>query len=154
MIADEIRVGGRYERGEPTEEHDGLFGWRKFNNRRELGALVGLAPTPYNSGNSIRDQGISKSGNARVRTLMNQLAWDWLRFQPESALTHWFNKRFAPGGSRIRRIGITALARKLLIALWHYVEHDIVPEGAVLKRKPKQEVNLKEPVEKAFQQGA
>jgi transposase len=131
-----------------------LFGWRQFRNRRELGALVGLTPTPYSSGNAVRDQGISKSGNVRVRTLLNQLAWDWLRFQPSSSLTAWYNERFAAGGSRIRRIGITALARKLLIALWHYVEHDIVPEGAVLKRQPKQEVHEKEELDTAFQQVA
>jgi transposase len=120
-----------------------LFGWREFRNRKELGAFVGLAPSPYNSGNAIREQGISKSGNPRVRTLMNQLAWDWLRFQPGSALSLWFVERFASGGSRIRRIGITALSRKLLVALWRYVEHDIVPEGAVLKPGKKEEKERK-----------
>jgi transposase len=110
-----------------------LFGWRHFANRRQLAALVGLTPTPYASGESEREQGISKAGNRRVRALLVELAWQWLRHQPHSALSRWYQRRFAHGGKRLRRIGIVALARKLLIALWHYLEHALVPEGAQLK---------------------
>lgn len=110
-----------------------FFGWRQFRNRREIAALSGLAPTPYDSGSRTRDQGISKAGNTRVRTMSIEIAWAWLRFQPESKLSRWFEERFATGGKRMRRIGIVAVARKLLIDLWRYLEKDIVPEGAVLK---------------------
>lgn len=110
-----------------------LFGWRRFANRRELAALVGLTPTPYASGENAREQGISKAGNRRVRALLVELAWQWLRHQPGSALARWYQGRFARGGKRLRRVGIVALARKLLIALWHYLEHGLVPEGAQLK---------------------
>jgi len=109
-----------------------FFGWRRFRNRREVGALSGLAGTPYNSGDSSRDQGISKAGNKRIRCTMIELSWLWLRFQPESALSKWFWKRFGHGSSRMRRIGIVAVARKLLIAFWKYLEWDEVPAGAVL----------------------
>lgn len=111
-----------------------LFGWREFRNRRELGACVGLTPTPYDSGESQREQGISKAGSRRVRSLMVELAWLWLRYQPASALSQWFARRFAHGGKRMRRIGIVALARKLLIALWRYLHHGVLPEGAVLSQ--------------------
>jgi transposase len=107
-----------------------FFGWRQFANRRQVGALAGLAPTPYQSGESNHEQGISKAGNVWVRWVMGQLAWSWLRFQPESALTRWYYKRFGGGTSRMKRTGIVALARKLLIALWRYVEQGEVPEGA------------------------
>jgi transposase len=107
-----------------------FFGWREFANRRQVGALAGLAPTPYQSGESNHEQGISKAGNVWVRWVMGQLAWSWLRFQPESALTRWYYKRFGGGTSRMKRTGIVALARKLLIALWRYVEQGEVPEGA------------------------
>lgn len=110
-----------------------LFGWREFGNRRQLAACVGLAPTPYASGDSMREQGISKAGSRRVRSLMVELSWLWLRYQPDSALSRWFNTRFAQGGKRMRRIGIVALARKLLIGLWRYLQEGIVPEGAVLQ---------------------
>jgi transposase len=112
-----------------------FFGWRQFRNRREIAALSGLAPTPYDSGSCTRDQGISKAGNPRVRTMSIEIAWAWLRFQPESKLSRWFEERFAAGGKRMRRIGIVAVARRLLIDLWRYLEKDIVPEGAVLKCK-------------------
>ena len=111
-----------------------FFGWRDFRNRREVGALAGLTGTPYDSGDGVRDQGISKAGNKRVRYSTIELAWGWLRFQPESELTKWFWKRFGHGNKRMRRIGIVALARKLLIALWKYVENDEIPEGAVLMK--------------------
>jgi transposase len=110
-----------------------LFAWRQFRNRRELASLVGLTPTPYSSGDSEREQGISKTGNRRVRTAMIELAWMWLTHQPDSALSQWFENRFAGGGKRLRRIGIVALARKLLVALWRYLTLGLVPEGAVLK---------------------
>jgi transposase len=110
-----------------------FFGWRDFKNQRQVGACAGLAPTPYASGDSEREQGISKAGNRRVRSVMIELAWLWLRYQPGSALSRWFGRRFAGGGKRMRRIGIVALARKLLIALWRYVTEGIIPEGALLK---------------------
>jgi transposase len=99
-----------------------------------VAALAGLTPTPYDSGGSQREQGISKAGNKRIRTMAVEIAWCWLRFQPQSKLSQWFNERFAGGGSRMRRIGIVALARKLLIALWRYLEHGVIPEGAIIKR--------------------
>ena len=110
-----------------------FFAWRAFQNQRQVGACAGLTPTPYSSGDSEREQGISKAGNRRVRTLMIELSWLWLRYQPGSALSRWFQRRFAGGGKRMRRIGIVALARKLLIALWRYVTDGVIPEGAVLK---------------------
>lgn len=110
-----------------------FFGWRDFKDRRELGSLSGLTPTPYDSGGYQREQGISKAGNKRIRTLSVEMAWVWIRFQPQSKLSQWFVERFAGGGSRMRRIGIVAVARKLLIDLWRYLEHGVIPEGAVLK---------------------
>ena len=109
-----------------------LFGWRRFNNRRELVGSVGLGASPYSSGEMQRDQGISKAGNRRVRTLMVELAWAWLRLQSESALAKWYHERFA-GSGRSRRIGIVALARRLLIALWRFVEEGLIPQGARLR---------------------
>ena len=110
-----------------------LFGWRAFRNRREVAGYVGLTPAPYHSGASHHDQGISKAGNPRVRTLLIELAWGWLRWQPGSALSRWYQEKFAGGGGRTRRVGIVALARRLLVALWHYADHGVVPEGALLK---------------------
>ena len=110
-----------------------FFAWRAFGNRRQLGACAGLTPTPYASGECVREQGISKAGNRQVRSLMVELSWMWVRYQPDSQLTRWFQRRFGGGGKRMRRIGIVALARKLLIALWRYVQEGVVPEGAVLK---------------------
>ena len=110
-----------------------LFGWREFANRRELAGCVGLAPTPYASGDSEIEQGISKAGNRRVRAMLVEQAWKWLQLQPDSALTQWFNRRFASGGKRMRRVGIVALARRLVIALWRYLKHGEIPAGAVLK---------------------
>jgi transposase len=110
-----------------------LFGWRRFNNRREVAGCVGLTPTPYDSGGSTREQGISKAGNRRLRALLVELAWMWLRHQPQSALSLWFEQRFAGGGKRMRRIGIVAMARRLLVALWRYVQDGVVPPGAQLK---------------------
>jgi transposase len=110
-----------------------FFSWRDFRNRQQLAACAGLTPTPYSSGDDQRDQGISKAGNRRIRALMVELSWLWLRYQPDSALSRWYRERFAHGGKRMRRIGIVALARKLLIALWRYVEQGEIPDGAVLK---------------------
>lgn len=109
------------------------FSWRAFRNTKEVGAMSGLTPTPSQSGTVSREQGIGKHGNWRVRWMMIQLAWLWLRHQPDSVLTQWYWRRFGHGGARMRRVGIVALARKLLIALWKYVEHGVVPEGARFK---------------------
>lgn len=107
-----------------------LFAWRDIKNGKELGALVGLTPVPYDSGKSQREQGISKAGNKHVRALIVELAWLWLRWQPGSALSCWYQRRFGSGNKRARKVGIVALARKLLIALWRYVEQGKLPEGA------------------------
>lgn len=112
-----------------------FFGWRDFHNRREVGGASGLVNMPFASGDRSSDQGISKAGNRRVRTTLIQITWGWLRYQPDSALSQWFQKRFA-GSPRLRRIGIVALARRLLIALWRYIERDIVPGGAQFKPVP------------------
>ena len=110
-----------------------VFSWRVFRNGKQVGGMSGLTPTPAQSGDVQREQGISKAGNRRVRRVMIELAWLWLQWQPDSHLSQWFNRRFAHGGKRMRRIGIVALARKLLIALWRYVEWGEIPKGAVLK---------------------
>jgi transposase len=110
-----------------------IFDWRRIRNGRELGALVGLVPAPYQSGETDYDQGITRAGNAHVRRVIVQLAWGWIRHQPNSALTQWYQRRFGAGGTRLRKIGIVALARKLLIALWRYLETGVVPDGAQLK---------------------
>jgi transposase len=109
---------------------EGLF--RHFDNRRQLASFAGLAPTPWQSGSVSREQGVSKAGNARIRTTMIQLSWLWLRHQPTSALSVWFHKRTAGAGGRNRRILIVALARKLLISLWRFATTGVVPEGASL----------------------
>jgi transposase len=114
-----------------------FFGWRGIRNRRELASLAGLAPTPYDSGESRREQGISKAGNRRVRWMMIELAWGWLRYQPESELSRWYQRRFAAGNARLRKVGIVAVARKLLVALWKYLETGEVPAGAELVEKAK-----------------
>ena len=106
--------------------------YRSFDNRRQVGSYLGLTGTPYNSGDSERDQGISKAGNRRARPVAVELAWLWRRHQPDSALTLWFNARVGNAKGRIRRIAIVALARKLMVALWRYVETGEVPKGAVL----------------------
>ena len=110
-----------------------FFGWRAFKNRREVGGLAGYTPTPYHSGERAREQGITKAGNRHVRWMTTELAWSWVRFQPDSALSCWFRQRFGSGGKRLRRIGIVAVARKLLIALWRFLETGVIPAGAVLK---------------------
>jgi transposase len=112
-----------------------FFSWRKFRNRKEVGALAGLTATPHESGASFREQGVSKAGNRHIRGMAIEIAWGWLRYQTDSKLTRWYEERFGHGSSRIRRIGIVALARKLLIELWRYLETGVIPEGAVLKMR-------------------
>ena len=142
LTADPQTTVGRYVEALPTLRGIGpigtwtlateIFGWRQIKNRRQLAGLVGLVPAPYQSGESSHDQGITRAGNKHVRRLMVQLAWSWVRYQPDSALTQWFQGKFGHGSRRLRRIGIVALARKLLIALWHYVERGEIPEGAIV----------------------
>jgi transposase len=110
-----------------------FFAWRGFRNRREVGCLAGLTPTPYQSGDSAKEQGISKAGNRRIRAMAIEIAWSWLRFQPDSQLSRWYHERFGKGNSRVHRIGIVALARRLLVELWQYLETGVIPEGASLK---------------------
>ena len=107
--------------------------FRKFKNRRQVGSYSGLSPSPYQSGDMSHESGISRAGNRPVRGISVDLAWDWLRYQPQSALARWYQRRFASGGPRMRKIGIVALARKLLIALWRYAQTGIAPEGARCK---------------------
>jgi len=112
-----------------------FFSWRTFNNRKEVGSLSGLVPMPHQSGDSYREKGISKAGNRHIRAMAIEIAWGWLRYQPESELTKWYEKKFGHGSKRIRKIGIVALARKLMIELWRYLETGVIPEGAVLKTR-------------------
>ena len=107
--------------------------WRDFQNRRQVGAYFGLAGTPFDSGESSREQGISKSGNGRARTLAIELSWLWLRYQPDSALSRWFKERVGDQKGRVKRIAIVALARKLMVALWRYLTHGLVPEDAIVR---------------------
>jgi transposase len=110
-----------------------LFGWRELRNRKEVGSIVGLAPTPHDSGQSERERGMSKAGNRHVRAMAIEIAWGWLRFQPNSELSKWYQRRFGSGSKRLRKIGIVALARKLMIELWRFLETGVIPEGAELK---------------------
>lgn len=108
-----------------------FFAWRNIRSRQQITALAGLAPSPYNSGDEVRDLGISKAGSSSVRTMAIQIAWGWIRFQPDSELTLWFERRFAHGGRRMRAIGIVAVARRLLIELWKFLQTGALPEGAI-----------------------
>lgn len=108
--------------------------WRDFGNRRQVGACVGLVPQPYDSGDSHSDQGISKQGNRRVRSLLIEMAWFWIKYQPSSQIAQWFGRRTRGAGKRGRRVAIVAVARKLAIALWRYVRDGVMPAGAELKR--------------------
>jgi transposase len=110
-----------------------FFGWRQFRNRKEVGAAAGLIPTPYQSGDASREQGISKAGSRHIRAVAIEMAWCWLRYQPRSRLSRWYQARFGRGGVRARKVGIVALARKLLIELWRFLEYGVIPEGAALK---------------------
>ena len=109
-----------------------FFGWREFRNRRQVGALAGLTGTPRKSGDLDQELGISKAGNRQVRAMAVEIAWCWLRFQPNSELTRWYERRFGGAGARMRRTGIVAVARRLLIALWQFLETGVVPDGAEL----------------------
>jgi transposase len=110
-----------------------LFAWRRFRNRREVGGITGMIGTPYKSGLLNHEQGISKAGNKRVRSMAIQIAWSWLVYQRHSALTSWYAHRFARGGPVARKIGIVAVARRLVIDLWRYLDAGVVPKGAVFK---------------------
>ena len=110
-----------------------FFGWRQFRNRKEVGAAAGLTPTPYQSGTARREQGISKAGSRHLRAVAIDMAWAWVRHQPRSRLSRWYQARFARGGPRARKVGIVALARKLLIDLWRFLEFGVVPDGARLQ---------------------
>ena len=128
--------GARHVRGAPVAAgvriltHEVFY--RGFRNRRELASWVGVTPAPWASGDTQRDQGISRDGPAWIRAQLIQMAWRWLRYQPDSALSKWFNERTAGSHGRIRRVMIVALARKLLIALWRFSEFGFVPTGAKL----------------------
>jgi len=110
-----------------------LFGWRELRNRKQVGSIVGLAPTPQDSGQQERERGMSKAGNRHVRAMAIEIAWGWLRFQPQSELSKWYERRFGHGSKRVRKIGIVALARKLMIELWRFLETGVLPAGAELK---------------------
>jgi transposase len=110
-----------------------FFAWRDFQTPQQVGALAGLTPTPSQSGQSRRELGIAKAGNRHMRAMAIEIAWAWRRFQPTSALSQWYEQRFGHGSARLRKIGIVALARKLLIALWRFLKTGVLPEGAVLK---------------------
>jgi len=110
-----------------------FFAWRDFQTSKQVGALAGLTPTPSQSGQSRRELGITKAGNRHIRAMAIEIAWAWRRFQPDSALSQWYERRFGAGSARLRKLGIVALARKLLIALWRFVKTGGLPEGAVLK---------------------
>jgi transposase len=110
-----------------------FFGWRRFRNRRQVGSLSGLTPTPYQSGDTNFEQGISKAGIVPVRQIAIELAWCWVRYQPKSKLTCWYNERFVNAGKKARKVGIVGLARRLLIELWRYLETGALPEGAELR---------------------
>jgi transposase len=110
-----------------------VFAWRQIRNRRQLGGLTGLTGTPWKSGTLDRDQGISQAGNAQIRAIAIELAWCWLQYQPQSALAQWYQQRYAHGGPRARKIGIVAVARRLVIALWRYLDAGVIPDGAVFK---------------------
>ncbi|HYH79783.1 MAG TPA: IS110 family transposase [Longimicrobium sp.] len=115
-----------------------FFAWREFKNRRQIGGLAGLTPTPWQSGADRREQGICKAGNRWMRSLAIEIAWGWLRYQPESELSRWYRERYGSGSPRLRKIGIVALARKLLIELWKYLQTGTPPAGAVLKKSAQQ----------------
>ena len=109
------------------------FAWRDMRTSKQVGALAGLTPTPYQSGQASRELGITKAGHGYLRTMAVEIAWGWVRFQPESRLTQWYQARFGQGSARLRKIGMVALARKLLIALWRFLKTGELPAGAVLK---------------------
>lgn len=121
-------IGPKFSRTLSAE----MYSWREFSNAKQVGGMSGLVPTPNQSGDSTQDRGISKTSAGRLRATAIELSWLWLRWQPDSELSLWFKRRFAQGGKRMRRVGIVAMARKLLIALWKYLEHGEIPTGAVM----------------------
>jgi transposase len=127
-----VRLKGVATTGASVLLDEGLV-WRDFQNRRQVGGLLGFAPTPFQSGERIHEQGIRHAGNTRLQAISVQLAWQWIRWQPTSPLTAWYRARFSTGSSRLRRIGIVAVARRLMIALWRYATTGVVPAGAILK---------------------
>lgn len=127
-----VRVKGVATTSASVLLDEGLV-WREFRNRRQIGGMLGFAPTPYQSGDRLHEQGISRAGNARLQAISVELAWRWVRWQPDSPITQWYRTRFDRSG-RLRRIGIVAVARRLLIALWRYATTGVVPTGAILKR--------------------
>jgi transposase len=127
-----VRLKGVATTGAAVLLDEGLV-WRGFRNRREVGGMLGFAPLPYQSGARAHDQGISRAGNHRLQGVSVQLAWQWVRWQPASPITQWYRARFATGGARLRRIGIVAVARRLMIALWRYATTGVVPAGAIVK---------------------
>src|SRR3954470_5545768 len=131
MVAQLARLGGIGPELATVLVREALY--RPFTNRKEVAAYAGLTPSPYASGDRHRDQGISKAGNPLLRKSMVELAWLWLRYQPDSGLARWFNERVGATRGRIRKITAVALARKLLVALWKYLATGLVPEGARLK---------------------
>jgi transposase len=110
-----------------------VFRWRACTNRREGSGVAGFTPTPYHSGESPREQGITQSGTRHVRWMTTEFAWSWRRYQPESALSGWVRERCGGGGTRLRRIGMVAVARKLRMALWRFLQSGVLPAGAVLQ---------------------
>jgi transposase len=110
-----------------------VFAWRTFSNRREVGGFLGYTPTPYESGELSREQGSSKAGNPALKALRAELAWAWLPYQPQSALSQWYRRRVASAGPRRRKVGIGALARELRIAPWRDIELGVIPDAALLK---------------------
>jgi transposase len=127
-----VQLKGIAASGASVLLEEGLV-WRAFRNRREVGGMLGFAPLPYQSGDQARDQGIARAGNTRWRAISTQLAWNWVRWQPTSALTRWYQQSFGGRGARARRIGIIAVARKLVIALWRYATTGERPTGAIVK---------------------
>ena len=132
MVRELARLGAVGDKGAWVLVKE-IFGWRNFGNRRELTRCVGLAPTPHASGSIDHEQGIRRTGNRRARSVLIAQAWSWLRLQPGSELTQWFNRRFAGSGKQMRRVGIVALARRLAIALFRYLKDGVIPAGAYLK---------------------
>lgn len=127
-----VRIKGVATTSAAVLLNEGLV-WREFRNRRQVGGLLGFTPTPYQSGDRMQEQGISRAGNARLQAITVQLAWRWVRWQPDSPITRWYQERFAPGSKRVRRIGIVAVARRVLIALWRYATTGVVPPNAIVK---------------------
>jgi transposase len=127
-----VRVKGVATTSAAVLLDEGLV-WRQFANRRQVGGLLGFTPTPHESGGRRHEQGIGRAGNRRLQAISVQLAWQWVRWQPASPITQWYQRRYGAGSGRLRRIGIVAVARRLLIALWRYATTGLVPDGALIK---------------------